>query len=111
MPPLDMNKLVLTLAVVVSAVGTLDAAVGGSMDLVSNSDCSTAGGAGFPIAHAAALDRRATSRAVPTQNAPSPGPASSACCTSTTTARRWWSSSRVATGPERALVHHRLVAG
>ena len=34
MPPTDMNKLVLALAVVVSAVGGVDAAIGGSMDLV-----------------------------------------------------------------------------
>jgi hypothetical protein len=33
-PPTDMNKLVLILAVVVSAVGAVDAAIGGSMDLV-----------------------------------------------------------------------------
>jgi hypothetical protein len=34
MPPTDLNKLILALAVVVSAVGALDAAVGGSYDLV-----------------------------------------------------------------------------
>lgn len=34
MPPTDVNKLILALAVVVSAVGALDAAVGGQLDLV-----------------------------------------------------------------------------
>jgi hypothetical protein len=33
-PPTDLNKLILALAVVVSAVGAVDAAIGRSMDLV-----------------------------------------------------------------------------
>lgn len=34
MPPTDLNKLILALAVVVSGVGAVDAAIGRSMDLV-----------------------------------------------------------------------------